>query len=199
MVVSWLVHSVSPKIRYNILWMEDVQAIWNNIKSRFFQVDLLCILELQKEAASLKQRTHNVSEFYTKLCIIRDKLENFCPKPICTCKVKSSCKMLFTILQRKHEDHVLQFLRGLNEQFDNIQSRVLLMDAINNNFLNNLKSKNVVTINTATCFFWQNWLYWHYICFKKRDFSAKSSPNKNFFSHCNNKSHKQIHNILLES
>ena len=35
MVVSWIVHSVSPNIRQSILWMEDTKEIWNDLKARF--------------------------------------------------------------------------------------------------------------------------------------------------------------------
>ena len=38
--------------------------------------------------------------------------------------------MLTTIAQRKQEDRAMQFLRGLNEQYENIRSHVLLMDPI---------------------------------------------------------------------
>ena len=33
MVVSWLVHSVSLSIRQSILWMDDPQDIWKDLKS----------------------------------------------------------------------------------------------------------------------------------------------------------------------
>ncbi|WVZ25700.1 hypothetical protein V8G54_004244 [Vigna mungo] len=68
-----------------ILWMDDAQAICKDLRSIFFQGDLLRISELQQDASSLKQGTSTVSEFYTKLHIIWDELENFRPDPICTC------------------------------------------------------------------------------------------------------------------
>jgi len=43
MVVSWLVHSVSPQIRQSILWIENAEEIWKDLKVRFFQDDLLRI------------------------------------------------------------------------------------------------------------------------------------------------------------
>ncbi|WVZ22774.1 hypothetical protein V8G54_001318 [Vigna mungo] len=107
MVVSWLVHSVSPNIRHNILWMDDAQAILKDLRSRFFQGDLLRISELQRDASSLKQGTSTISEFYTKLRIIWDELENFRLDPICTCAVQYSCKTISTIAHKKHEDRAL--------------------------------------------------------------------------------------------
>ncbi|WVZ03156.1 hypothetical protein V8G54_023962 [Vigna mungo] len=53
--------------------MDDAQAIWNDLKSRFFQGELLRISELQREVASLKQGTYTGSEVYTKLRTIWDE------------------------------------------------------------------------------------------------------------------------------
>ena len=35
MVVSWIVHSVSISIRQSILWMDKVEEIWSDLKSRY--------------------------------------------------------------------------------------------------------------------------------------------------------------------
>ena len=76
MVVSWLVHSVSPQIRQSIIWMENAEDIWSDLKSHFFQGDLLRISDLQSEATKLKQGDQTVSEYFTKLRIIWDELES---------------------------------------------------------------------------------------------------------------------------
>ncbi|WVZ10561.1 hypothetical protein V8G54_015091 [Vigna mungo] len=128
MVVSWLVHFVSPYIRHNILWMDSAQAIWEDLKSRLFQGDLLRISELQNQAASLKQGNNTVTEFFTKLRVIWDELKRFRPEPTCSCAVRCSYKLVPIIAQRIHEDRVLQFLCGLRGPYGNIQSHVLLMD-----------------------------------------------------------------------
>ena len=47
MVVSWLIHSVSPSIRQSILWLDNAVDIWRDLKSRYSQGDLLRISELQ--------------------------------------------------------------------------------------------------------------------------------------------------------
>ncbi|KAG5129724.1 hypothetical protein JHK84_036121 [Glycine max] len=46
MVVSWIVHSVSPSIRQSILWMDNARDIWKDLKSRYSQGDLLKISKL---------------------------------------------------------------------------------------------------------------------------------------------------------
>ena len=72
MVVSWLTHSVSPSIRQSILWMDKFEEIQKDLKSRFFQGNLLRILELQLEASSLKQGNLSITEYFIKICVIWD-------------------------------------------------------------------------------------------------------------------------------
>ena len=130
MVVSWLVHSVSTPIRQSIIWMDIALDIWNDLKIRFSQGDLSRISDLQLEFSSLKQGDLFITEFFTKLKIIWDELENFRPNPVCVCATKCSCSVSSTISQRKYENQAMQFLRGLNDQYHNIRSHVLLMEPI---------------------------------------------------------------------
>ena len=83
MVVSWLVHSVSIPIRQSVLWMDKAEEIWNDLKSRCAQGDLLRVSELQQEASSIKQGSLSVTEYFTKLRVIWDEIENFRPNPVC--------------------------------------------------------------------------------------------------------------------
>lgn len=130
MVVSWLVHSVSLPIRKSIIWMDSALDIWNDLKTRYSQGDLSRISDLQVEVASLNQGDLSVTEYFTKLRIIWDVLDNFRPIPMCTCSVKCFCLVNSIISQRKCEDYAMQFLRGLNDQYSNGRSHVLLMELI---------------------------------------------------------------------
>ena len=130
MVVSWIVHSVAASIRQSVLWMDKAEDIWRDLKSRYSQGDLLRISDLQQEASTLKQGALSVTKYFTKLRVIWDEIENFRPDPACTCNSRCSCSAFAIIAQRKLEDRAMQFLRGLNEQYTNIRSHVLLMDPI---------------------------------------------------------------------
>ncbi|KHN43622.1 hypothetical protein glysoja_045377, partial [Glycine soja] len=189
MVVSWIMHSVSVAIRQSILWMNKAEEIWNDLKSRYTQGDLLRISDLQQEASSMKQGTLSVTEYFTKLRIIWDEIENFRPDPRCSCTIKCTCSVLTIIAQRKLEDRAMQFLRGLNEQYNNVRSHVLLMEPMptipkifsyvaqqerqlsGNNFPPNfsLESKENASINVVkiTCEFCGRIGHTESVCYKK--------------------------------
>nr|KYP43690.1 hypothetical protein KK1_034868 [Cajanus cajan] len=78
----------------SILWMDKVEDIWRDLKSRYSQGDLLRIFDLQHEASSMKQGNLSVTEFFTKLCVIWDEIENFRLDLVCTCVAKCSCSVL---------------------------------------------------------------------------------------------------------
>lgn len=130
MVISWLVHSISLSITQSILWMDDAQDIWKDLKSRYSQGYLLRISELQQDMTSIKQVDKSIIEYFTRLHVIWDELESYRPDPICVCNPKCSCDALSNVLERKKQDHVMQFLRGLNDQFSTVRSSVLMMDPL---------------------------------------------------------------------
>lgn len=104
--------------------MDKALDVWNDLKARFSQGDLSRISDLQMEASSLNQGDLSVTDYFTKLRIIWDELDNFRPDPICSCTKPS------VITQRKREDQAMQFLRGLNDQYNNVKAHILLMEPV---------------------------------------------------------------------
>ncbi|WVZ02933.1 hypothetical protein V8G54_023739 [Vigna mungo] len=110
--------------------MDKAKEILADLKIRFFQGNLLRISNLQMEASSLKQRDLSVTDFFTKLRTILDELDNFRPDLTFNYSTKYSYQMASQIAQNKIEDQFMQLLRGLNGQYRNIRSHVLLMEPI---------------------------------------------------------------------
>ncbi|WVY98655.1 hypothetical protein V8G54_030806 [Vigna mungo] len=107
MVVSWLVHSVSTNIRQSIIWMNKASEIWVDLKNKFSQGSLSRISSLQHDIATLHQGDLTTSEYFTKLRILGDEIENFRSEPACTCKPDCDCQVLKILKQRKQEDQVM--------------------------------------------------------------------------------------------
>lgn len=98
-------------IRQNILWMDNVVDIWKDLKSRYSQGDLLHISNLQQELASIKQSDTTIIEYFIKLRVMWDELDSYRPDLVCTCETRCSCDAFVTMIQRKTQDQVMQFLR----------------------------------------------------------------------------------------
>ena len=130
MVVSWLVHSVATSIRQSILWMDNAVDIWKDLKARYSQGDLLCISDLQHKLASIKQGNMNITDYFTKLRTIWDELESYRPDLVCTCASKCSCDALVEAKKRKDQDRIMEFMHGLNDQYNHVRSNILMMDPL---------------------------------------------------------------------
>ena len=79
---DWSVHL---PIRQSVIWMDVVVDVWNNLKTRYSQGDLSRISDLQLVASSLSQNDLSVTDYFTKLIIIWDELDNFRPNLIYVC------------------------------------------------------------------------------------------------------------------
>jgi hypothetical protein len=65
LVSLWLLNSVSPSIAQSVVFLENAIDIWNELRERFSQGDLVRISELQQEIYALKQESRSVTDFYS--------------------------------------------------------------------------------------------------------------------------------------
>lgn len=145
-------------------------------------------------------------DLFTKLRIIWDELESFRPNPFCSCSIQYSCGALLIVMERKKEYQIIQFLRGLNDQYANMRSSILLMDSLplitkvfsyvvqqerqtlgSAGVLGslNLESRDYSSINAASskqstnCSFCGRLGHTESVCYRKNGFSMNGSNNKN--------------------
>jgi len=104
--------------------MDKALDIWNDLKAHYSQGDLSRIFYLQMEASSLNQGGLSITDYFIKLRVILNELDNFKPDHVC------SCNGFSIITQRKREDQAMQFLHGLNDQYNNIKAHVLLLKLV---------------------------------------------------------------------
>jgi len=88
LIMSWILNSISPSIAQSVIFLECAVDIWDDLRERFSQGDLICIPELQDEIYSISQNNRTVSEFYTVLKTMWEELDSYRPFPVCTCDAK---------------------------------------------------------------------------------------------------------------
>jgi hypothetical protein len=124
MVLSWILNYVSTEIANSIIYIDDASDIWNDLQERFSQHNGPRIFQLQKSISYLSQENNSVSTYFTAMKGLWDELGNHQPIPTCTCGA------LKTILSYHHQQHVYQFLMGLNENYSHIRGKILLIDPL---------------------------------------------------------------------
>jgi hypothetical protein len=75
LVSSWLLNFVSTSIANSIVFFENAIDIWNELRERFSQGDLIRISELQQEIYALQQDSRSVIQFYSDLKVLWEELE----------------------------------------------------------------------------------------------------------------------------
>jgi len=130
LVLSWILNSVSPSISQSIIFMDNAIDVWNDLKERFSQGDLVRVSELMQEIYALQQDSKSVTTFYSELKILWEELEIYIPIPSCSCRHQCVCDAMRNARKNHLMLYAMRFLTGLNENFSMVKSQILLMDPL---------------------------------------------------------------------
>lgn len=133
LIHSWLMNSVSESIAQSIVFLENSIDVWQELKERFSQGDLIRISDLQQEIYGLRQGSLSVTDFFTELKVLWEELESYMPMPVCGCPVRCTCVSGIRNARYYHDlNRTIRFLTGLNDNFSVVKSQILLMDPLPN-------------------------------------------------------------------
>lgn len=130
LVHTWIINSISPSIAQSVVFIENAMDMWNDLKDRFMRGDRIRVAQLQQEISNLKQGSKKVTEYFTELRGLWEELDQYRPMPHCTCPIPCSCLAMRNAKGFRLEDRIIQFLIGLNEEYQSVTSQVLLMDPL---------------------------------------------------------------------
>ncbi|XP_061373622.1 uncharacterized protein LOC133315950 [Gastrolobium bilobum] len=130
MVVAWIHKSTSQSIVQSIIWIENAQDVWLDLQRRFSRSDVFRISDLQEEIYRLQQGEKNVTEFFTELKTLCDELDNLKPLPVCKYNTRCSCGGYMKMQEYRERDHMIRFLKGLNDQYSQVRSQIMLIDPL---------------------------------------------------------------------
>lgn len=101
--------------------------IWQDLHDRSHQGHVFRIYDLQKDIYSMKQCDLPITINFTPLKKLWRDLENFCLIPTCSCHPQCTCSLLPKIRNYFDNGQVIRFLKGFNEQYALVRSRIMLM------------------------------------------------------------------------
>ncbi|KAE9592425.1 putative retrotransposon gag domain, gag-polypeptide of LTR copia-type [Lupinus albus] len=130
MVLSWIQHSIEEGIVKSVLWIDLAADVWKDLRERFSQGDIFRIVELQEEFYHLNQGKLIISDYFTQLKTLWEEIENFRPIKICKCSIPCSCGAVESLRAYRDQDYVIRFLKGLNDQFAQVRSQIMLIDPL---------------------------------------------------------------------
>ncbi|XP_052735367.1 uncharacterized protein LOC128197453 [Vigna angularis] len=132
MVLSWIIKTLSPQIAESVIYVENAQELWEELKERFSKGDHFKFSDLLQEIHSIKQGERSVTQYFTDLKILWEELEFLRPIPICSCKIPCKCDLSRASQKYRDMEHVICFLKGLSECYDTVKTQILLMEPLPN-------------------------------------------------------------------
>ncbi|KAL0303103.1 UNVERIFIED_CONTAM: hypothetical protein Sradi_6178400 [Sesamum radiatum] len=126
MVISWILNSISKDIVESFLYIDTARDLWLELETRFGVSNGPLVYKLQREIASAAQGNLSVSAYFSNLKKLWDELGCLVTTPAYS---SVAAKEISDLYQR---DHLMQFLMGLDESFENIRNQILIMEPLPN-------------------------------------------------------------------
>ncbi|XP_072064542.1 uncharacterized protein [Arachis hypogaea] len=120
LVSSWIFNSLSAPIAQSVIYFDYAEAIWEDLRNRFSQGDLLRVAELQEQIYGLKQESLSVTQYHTALRALWEEHDTYCPVKPYICPARSY----------HDQNFIIRFLKGLDDYFTVVRSQILLIDPL---------------------------------------------------------------------
>ncbi|XP_048432624.1 uncharacterized protein LOC125473594 [Pyrus x bretschneideri] len=124
LVKTWLVSSISKEIAASVFYCDGAQAIWNELRERFSQVNNVQLFQIENEIHDCVQGTMSVRSYFTKLKGLWDERDILCPISTCNCGVTNE------ELSYRETQKTIKLLMGLTESFAMTRGQILMMDPL---------------------------------------------------------------------
>ncbi|XP_024030909.1 uncharacterized protein LOC112094402 [Morus notabilis] len=124
LVKTWILSSISKEIAASVFYCDGAQAVWNELRERFSQVNSVQLFHIENEIRDCVQGTMSVGSYFTKLKGLWDERDVLFPIPACHCGTMKE------ELSYRETQKTIKFLMGLTESFTMTRGQVLMMDPL---------------------------------------------------------------------
>lgn len=124
LVISWIMNSVSKEISTSVMFTESAYEIWNDLKDWFQQSSSPRIFQIRHDLVNLSQNQDSVGLYFTKLKSLSEEVIIFRPHYTCN---KCTCDGVQKIEKYFQNEHIMNFLMGLNDSFAQTRGQILLI------------------------------------------------------------------------
>ncbi|XP_074304290.1 uncharacterized protein LOC141638672 [Silene latifolia] len=130
MIRCWLLHSMTARIAAGFMSMTSAKVLWDEVVERYGQANGLLLYQLKKELGNTTQNNLPMAEYYTKLRVLWDEIEDIEGIPDYTCGVLStcSCNIIKRLVDAQARNKTIQFLMGVNDGYDTLRGNLLSME-----------------------------------------------------------------------
>ncbi|XP_070047491.1 uncharacterized protein [Nicotiana tomentosiformis] len=118
MVKAWITNSLTREIVVSVMCFNTASKVWRDINDRYSQSNGSKYIQIHRKISSTSQETYDITTYFTRMRSLWDELNSSYVEPTCSCGA----------LPKFIEDqHLFQFLGGLNESYSTVKSSILMM------------------------------------------------------------------------
>ncbi|KAE9587451.1 hypothetical protein Lalb_Chr23g0273761 [Lupinus albus] len=132
MLLSWIQRSVEESIVKSILWINSAVEVWKDLQGRFSQGDMFRISDLLHDFYHFDQGSFTLSEYFIELKSLWEEIELFRRIPNYKCSAQCICGIVELVRTYREQNYVMKFLIGLNEQYAQVRSQIMLIEPLPN-------------------------------------------------------------------
>ncbi|CAN1341474.1 hypothetical protein LINPERPRIM_LOCUS39179 [Linum perenne] len=110
---------------------DNAYELWKDLQEKYGEADSVRIAQLKALISDCKQGTSTVTEYYNRLHTLWVEFVSFRPIPPCVCGAGThtgGCNTYSAVKRYQDDDHVIDFIIGLNNEFDITKNQLLFMD-----------------------------------------------------------------------
>ena len=121
MVMSWILNVLSKNIADSVIYAKTARQMWLELEERFGQINGAKLYQVKKEICTVSQGANDISSYFTKVKNLWDQLDDLDEVPVCICSSADKVR------KREQNQKLLQFLMGLNDDYNTIRGSILMM------------------------------------------------------------------------
>ena len=130
MDLSWPLNSMMPELAEAFLYVDSSRELWLKLTETFGDSNGPLLYQLEKEISELYQGNDSVAVYYTKLKKLWEDLSDFSEVPECKCA--TTCEAMKKILTNEQRQKLMHFLMHLNDEYESVRGKILLLDPLPN-------------------------------------------------------------------
>uniref|UniRef100_A0A803M4N9 Integrase catalytic domain-containing protein n=1 Tax=Chenopodium quinoa TaxID=63459 RepID=A0A803M4N9_CHEQI len=130
MVQSWLLNSMEKIISEGFILQQSANQLYEEIVERYGQFNAPQLFDLHKKLISIEQDSDSIVQYYSKLKRVWDEIQLLEGFPDCDCGALAhcTCGILKKILAADQKQKLIQFLAGLDRDYDAAKTNIINMD-----------------------------------------------------------------------
>ncbi|XP_010521359.1 PREDICTED: uncharacterized protein LOC104800268 [Tarenaya hassleriana] len=126
-VGGWIMNSVAEHIAQSLLYVDTARDMWLFLSKSYQQSSAPRKYRVKQKLRDLRQASMDVASYFTAIFAVWKEFKSIRANHSCTCG-RCTCLLSKRWNDEDESDFVIDFLFGLNDEYEGVRSHILAMD-----------------------------------------------------------------------